>query len=124
MKVRSNMKAGMDNRFLTMNHNESMNVRSNVKSGGVQLNHSEGMKVRTSVTSGARTGPWPNHNEGMKACSSVKSFGYMTPWNEKGVMKGMRVRSHIKAGDGGDEKTGMKKGNKPVSHDLTTNKIL
>ena len=54
MKIRTHVKAGgcEDGDRLATNHNETLQVRTALKAGGLNLNHNETLKVRTALKAG------------------------------------------------------------------------
>ena len=66
MQVRSNLKAGR----LSANHNERVRVRTGLKAGRVALNHNEAIAVRTTLNAGKVV---RNHNETLQTRPPLKA---------------------------------------------------
>jgi hypothetical protein len=67
MKIKSNVKAGIDRgEGVTLNHNQTVKgfrVKSNVKAGALSMNHNQtvkGLRVRSNVKAGGKD---LNHNQ-------------------------------------------------------------
>ena len=94
MKIRTQLKAGGTPR---PQHNETLQVRSTVKAGGVSVNHNETLAVRSSLKAGALIG---NHNEALAVRTSLKAGKprrkTATPTNDR--LSLMLVRAGLRAG--------------------------